>query len=88
MLAVRASCVVTQQCLKHVDTVWGRHGKPFRYYRPNKKGGRIRLRGEPGTAEFLRSYEDAVLRMALGDATAVRQPNKVAGCELVDARGA
>lgn len=43
---------------KHVDRFTDRHGKP-RYYFRKGRGARVRLRGEPGSVEFLEAYRRA-----------------------------
>jgi integrase len=44
--------------LKHVDRFRDRHGK-WRYYFRLRRGARIPLRGDPGSTEFVESYQAA-----------------------------
>lgn len=41
--------------LKNIDRFIDRHGKPRRYFRCGR-GKRVRLPGEPGSAEFMAAY--------------------------------
>ena len=45
--------------LKHVDRFIDRHGKPRHYFRRGQ-GKRIKLPGQPGTAEFMLAYQAAL----------------------------
>lgn len=44
--------------LRNVDRFVDRHGKPRHYFRAGR-GKRVRLPGEPGSAEFMLVYEAA-----------------------------
>lgn len=44
--------------LRFVDSFTDRHGKPRHYFRAGR-GRRVRLPGEPGSAEFMAAYEAA-----------------------------
>ena len=56
--------------LRNVDRFLDRHGKPRHYFRVGK-GRRMRLPGEPGSAEFMAAYRRAADEIAfqLSDAT-------------------
>ncbi len=45
--------------LRNIDRFLDRHGKPRHYYRVGR-GPRIRLPGEPGSAEYMAAYDQAV----------------------------
>ena len=46
--------------LPHVDAYRDRHGKQRYYFRRNRRSKRVKLPGEPGSAEFIRAYNDAI----------------------------
>lgn len=45
--------------LRNIDRFIDRHGKPRHYHRVGK-GRRVRLPGEPGSAEFMQAYAAAL----------------------------
>ena len=57
--------------LRHVDRFRDRHGK-WRYYFRLRRGARFPLRGDPGTPEFMESYQ----RAQRGEAAANFQPKR------------
>jgi len=58
VVGVLRSAAMWQSRFRHVDRFIDRHGKPRCYFRAGR-GPRIRLPGEPGSAEFLAAYATA-----------------------------
>lgn len=58
--------------LRNIDRFTDRHGKPRHYFRAGR-GRRVRLPGEPGSAEFMEAYRRAAEELASRSVSLGRQ---------------